>query len=172
MLKITGAILLIAGTTGLGISMRNEIKQRLYHVKYMQHIFTLLASEIGYAKATMEEACRDLYEKVESPYRCFLEQIYKEMRSGSGVTFSVLWKKAMQEHLSALPFGAKEWKVIDSFADYTGCMDIELQRKLIDYEIRDLEKLAVQIEGEIGTRGRLCVTMGVMSGIFLTVIFL
>lgn len=172
MLKIAGAILLIAGTTGIGISMRFEMKQRLYHIKYMHHIFTLLASEIGYARATMEEACRNLCTKAESPYRYFLEQIYKEMEANSGISFSALWKKAMKEHLSALPFKAKEWEVIDSFADYTGYMDIELQRKLIDYEIQDLEKLAAQTEGEIVTQGRLCVTFGVMSGLFLTVIFL
>lgn len=172
MLKIAGAILLIAGTTGIGISMRFEMKQRLYHIKYMHHIFTLLASEIGYAKATMEEACRNLYEKMESPYQRFLEQIYREMESGSGISFSVLWRNAVQEHLQGLPLKANEWEVIDSFADYTGYMDIELQRRLIDYEMQNLEKLAQQVEKEIVTQGRLCVTFGVMSGLFLTVIFL
>lgn len=172
MFKITGAILLIAGTTGVGVSLRSEMKQRLYHVNCMQHIFTLLASEIGYAKATMEEACRSICAKAENPYRRFLEQIYRGIEANQGVSFAVLWRTAMKEQLSALPLKEKEWDVIDGFADYTGCMDMELQRKLIDCEIQDLEKLAAQIESEIATQGRLYITFGVMSGLFLTVLFL
>lgn len=172
MLKITGAILLVTGTTGVGISMFSNMKKRLFHVRYMHYLFTLLLSEIGYAKATMAEACRSISRKAESPYRQFLEQIYKEMEGNAGVSFAKVWQTAMQKHLLQLPLKETDREVIGSFADYTGYMDIELQKQLIGYKLQDLEKLTQQIEEEVEKQGKLYILFGAMSGLFLTVILL
>ncbi len=172
MLKITGAILLLAGSTGIGFSIFMEMKQRLCHIRSLHHMFTLLESEIGYVRATMEEACLALCPKFAQPYRGFLEQICKEMADNRGSSFASLWKKAVREQLAGLPLKESDWEILEKFADYTGHMDLTLQRKLIAYEIEDFSRLAAQIEKEIAGKGRLCLTFGVMGGLFLTVVFL
>lgn len=172
MLKITGAILLTAGTTGIGVSLLWEAKRRLYHVRYIHRIFTLLAGEISYAKATIGEACKTVSTKAESPYGDFLRQVYTQIAENAGASFAQIWKEAVKKHLSELPFKETELHVIEAFADYTGYMDIELQKCFMTYEIQDLEKLAGQIEEELSRQGKLYVTFGVMSGLFLTIILL
>ncbi|MBQ8591341.1 MAG: stage III sporulation protein AB [Lachnospiraceae bacterium] len=172
MLKITGAILLVLGTTGVGISFASDMKKRLYHIRYLYHIFSLLLSEIGYAKASIEEACRTVSDKVQRPYRQFLEQIYEKMKANTGEAFAELWKHAMQAHLSELPLKKADWKILEEFADYTGYMDIDLQKQVITYKLQDLEKLILQIEEETAKQSKLYLTLGFMSGVFLTIVLL
>lgn len=172
MFKITGAILLLAGTMGAGMSMYLDKRRRLYHIRYMQRIFTLLAGEIAYAKSTMEEACLAVSAKVESPYRELLEKIYAGLTDGNGYSFTDVWSRAVSEHLTSLPLKKTELAMVEKFADYTGYMDIELQKRFIMYETEDLEKLAVQAEEELTRQGKLYITFGVMSGLFLIIILL
>ena len=111
MLKLIGALLVIAGGIGMGFSYRQEMQDRLYHTKMLHRIIELLESEIGYSKATLPEACGNVASRLPKPYIDGLEKVREIMNSNRGLTFLFVWKQEMGKSLTDITIGKREKEV-------------------------------------------------------------
>lgn len=172
MLKIIGAILLICGTTGFGLACRDEMNQILYHLRYLQNILELIKSEISYSKATLPEACKNVGKKVHEPYQSSLTTVCEVMKKNKGLTFDVVWKQEMGKCLKKLPLKKKEIDIFLDFSTCSGFPDNKMQVKALEQYYHLLGQSVKTMEESIENKSKVVMSMGLISGIFLTIVLL
>ena len=97
MLRLVGVLLLMAGSIGLGWSIKEKWKASLEVLYQMRQIFEMLQNEIAYSRASLPEACGRIGGRVEEPYRGAFISIRHEMLANRGLPFFTIWKEEMEE---------------------------------------------------------------------------
>ena len=168
MLRIMGAILIMAGCSGIGFWYRKRFYLGLGHLLSMRQILELFMSEIGYGKAALPECCKRVGERVEEPYRDALLKIHAGMeRKESG--FRDCWHKEMEKSLKQLPVSEREKEIFLSFPDCCGLQDNRMQIRAIE-QYRDMLNTAIlRREAELEKQGKLAAGLGIMCGLLLAI---
>lgn len=172
MLKITGAILLIAGTTGFGIACRNELVQKLAALRYLSSLLEMLRGEICFSKAALPEACRLIGRRAKEPYRETLFAICDKMGENRGVSFDVVWKEEMERCLERLPIDREEKELVLNFFSCSGFADRRMQERAVEQQCGLLQQAVKKQEEAIENKSKVVMSMGLISGIFLTIVLL
>lgn len=172
MLKLIGALLVIAGGMGMGLSYRQEMQDRLYHTKCLHRIIELLESEIGYSKATLPEACKSVAVRFPNPYKDGLEKVREIMNSNRGLTFLFVWKQEMGKSLTDITIGKREKEVFLNFPESNGYIDNMTQLKTLEKCKGELDKAISAQEEKIENKSKVVMSMGLIGGLFLTIVLL
>lgn len=172
MLKLIGAALVTAGAAGLGISYRQDLKDRLYHTKCLYTILELLESEISYSKAALPEACRMISYRTKKPYSSGLYNVWKIMNSNSGLTFSLVWKQEMGKCMHDIPIGSTEKEEFLNFADSTGYADNQMQLKMLEKCKKSVGEAIKHQEERMENKSKVVMSMGLIGGLLLTIVLL
>lgn len=172
MLKIIGAMLVILGSTGFGAACRQEMVQTLQHTVCLQEILDLIKSEVEYSKSSLPEACRMAGVKTAEPYRSALLHVAEQMRENAGISFPKVWEQEMKHCLAKLAVKKKDRELFLRFAQSTGYADRQMQlRALEQYSMLLKQSVEAQRE-ELLKKGRVVMSMGLISGVFLTIVLL
>lgn len=172
MLKFFGALLVILGCTGFGAACREEMKQVLFHTRCLLMILELLKSEIAYSKATLPEACRMIADRMEEPYRSSLFKIYEIMKTNRGLPFEKVWRQEMGKCLQTVLPGKKESELFLQFSHNTGFADNQMQIKALEQYCEMFAQSVRKQEESMENKARVVMSMGFISGIFLTIVLL
>lgn len=172
MLKLIGAVLIIAGAAGLGISYRQDLKDRLYHTKCLYTILELLESEIRYSKAALPEACRMISYRVMKPYSAGLYNVWEIMNLNNGLTFSLAWKQEMDKCMHDIPIGSTEKEEFLMLAESTGYADNQIQLKMVEKCKKSLGEAIGHQEEKMENKSKVVMSIGLMGGLFLTIVLL
>jgi len=172
MLKLIGALLVITGGTGLGLSYRQEMQDRLYHIKCLHRIIELLESEVGYSKASLPEACGMIATRLSEPYSVGLNSIREIMNSNRGLTFSFVWKQEMGRCLQDVNVSTGEKEMFLNFPEGNGYIDNLTQLKAIEKCKRELDKAISVQEEKIENKSKVVMSMGLIGGLFITIVLL
>lgn len=172
MLKLIGAVLIIAGAAGLGISYRQDFKDRLYHTKCLYTILELLESEISYSKAALPEACRMISNRIMNPYSAGLYNVWEIMNLNNGLTFSLAWKQEMGKCMYDIPIGNTEKEAFLKFAESTGYADNQMQLKMLEKCKITLGGAIKHQEERMENKSKVVMSIGLMGGLFLTIVLL
>lgn len=172
MLKLIGAGLVLFGTAGYAFSCKRDLQERLYHTRCLKNILELLESEICYSRSSLPEACRMIGNRVEEPYREGLLSVCKVMEENEGLPFSLIWKKQMGESLQKTAAPKKERTLFLQFADSTGFADHQMQLRVLEQCRECLEQSVKKQEECMENKTKVVMSMGLIGGLFLTIVLL
>lgn len=171
-MKTAGGLLVIAATSMGGIAAAQRIGNQYEQLKYLQKIIYLLRSEILYARSYLGEAFCQIAKNVKSPYKEWLHEMCAQMERRGGTAFTGIWEEKTRRCLkdAGLPRGALERLI--SFGNQLGIADAQMQAKILDLYLEEIGQSIEELSGEMRTRTRLCHCLGVMSGIFITILLI
>lgn len=172
MLKLIGAVLVIAGAAGLGLSYRQDLQDRLYHARRLHTILELLESEISYSKASLPEACRMVSGRMDEPYRAGLYKVWEIMSSNQGLAFSFVWKQEMGKCIRDISIGILEKEEFLNFANSNGYADNRMQIKTLEKCRENLGQSIKKQEERMESKSKVVMSMGLIGGIFLAIVLL
>ncbi len=172
MFKLIGAILVISGSTGLGLLCRQDLKVKLHHARCIHTIIELLESEISYSKSSMPEACMMISRRMEEPYAGGLYMVWKLMNSDKGMTFSTVWKQEMGKCIENIKVGKEEGKAFLEIGDGNGYADNAMQMKAFAKCRLTLEKAIKEQEEKMENKSKVVMSMGLIGGLFLTIVLM
>ena len=172
MLKVIGAVLVIAGAVGISFSYRQDMQNYLNNTRCFFIILELLESEIQYSKASLPEACRMVAQRVEEPLCEGLMNVWKGMCENRGLTFSIVWRQEMGKCLNNLPAGKKEKEQFMQFADSSGFADNRMQLRAMERCREILGQSIKKQEEAIENKTKVVMSMGLIGGLFLTIVLL
>ena len=92
------------------------------------------------------------------------------MRQKSGVPFCQIWSGGIQESLRESGLEQEEKDKLSEIGKRLGNADMEAQIRSLDLYLEELKKSMEEKREGMKTRIRLCHCLGVMSGIFLTIL--
>lgn len=172
MLRVTGAVMIITGCTGIGFWYRRKFHLALWHLRTMQRILEFFMSEIGYGKATLPECCLQVSGRVEEPYRASLIKIQEAFLKRDGVSFSDKWRSCMEEALFKIPVSREEKEIFLSFSAGSGLTDNRMQIRAIEQHRDMLITAILSREKDLEKQSRMAAGLGVMCGLLIAVILL
>lgn len=169
-LKITGCVLIITSSTGMGLMLGNEIKRRIEDLKSAKTIALLLRGDIRYAHTTLPEALENVAKRHEGRYTKFLNKVSKELKSYQGVSFSQVWKKAMETELDKTALSKKDREDWLAFGEQLGYLDKDMQINHIDWYITQVEENMKEVTDDAKDKIKLYRSLGILFGILITIL--
>ncbi len=164
-------ILLIIGSTSVGgVAAAERIRMQYEQLKYLQKIVCLLKGEIRYARSYLGEAFRQLGMSEKSPYREWLLGMSGQMEEQRKGRFVEIWEEQTKKHMKDSGLSKESFCRLLDLGGQLGNADVEMQVKVLDLYQEEIELSMDEIREEMQTKIRLCHCLGVMSGIFITIL--
>lgn len=169
MLKGVGILLILSGSTGLGLTMAGELEKRIQELRILQQLMMVLRGEIRYMHQPLPEAFLRLGGSSPEPFGRFFLQTARDLQQRNGQTARQIWADNLGKCLSGLHISRQEGQELLELGNMLGYLDVEMQLNALDYY---LERLSGSVERAVETsrgRRRLYQYLGVLSGIMLVI---
>lgn len=171
-MKIIGCILVILSSTAMGFYFSNDMKCRIEDMKELRKLIGLLRGDIRYANTPLPEAINSIHRRHSGNYHAFFNQVSLELCELSGHTFSEIWKSAVESRLINTSLTKKDKLHLSQFGENLGYLDKDMQMNTIDLYLSQLEEVINEQSKTVKEKAYLYNTLGIMAGIFITIIMI
>lgn len=170
--KIVGCIMVIVSSTAMGFFFSNELKCRIEDLKELRKLIVLLRGDIRYANTPLPEAISAIARRQNRNFEEFLTGIYTRLNELSGLTFAEVWKDAVENKLKNTSLSKMDKTNLAHFGENMGYLDKDMQMNTLDLYISQLEVEIEELSKSVKEKSYLCNGLGVMAGIFISIIML
>lgn len=171
-IKILGCILIITSSAGMGFFFSGEIKTRIAELQELKKLIFLLRGDIRYANTPLPEAVQAMAIRHDGKYKRFLTGIAKKLNELGGVSFCSIWKNAVEKDLEKTSLSKKDLEGLARLGENLGYLDKAMQINTLDLYISQLEEEIVDISRNVKEKSYLYNSLGILGGIFITLIML
>lgn len=172
-MKIVGALMVILSCTGIGLYFSMMTKGRVVELKALKKEMYFLRGDITYGSTPLPEAIELLSRRnTTSHLACFFFHVALQLKKLEGRPFSEIWDEGINKNLEDSYLKEQDKEPLRRLGENLGFLDKDTQVKSIDLYIEILEQ---ELEEAIRTekeKTRLYNTLGVLSGVFLTVVLI
>ena len=172
MLKIIGAVLVIFACAALGDKKSAAISDRLFLLREIEKLLLLLMGEITYRREALPEAVLRVSGKVQEPLCSFLKETAEMAQKYQGERFACIFRENAEKYLKNSELTQKDFEEFVQLGEYLGWMDITLQKNTITLYQEQLKQEIQYLERELPGRKKMCQSLGVIAGIFLSILCL
>ncbi len=172
MLRIIGAVLLMAGCTGSGWLAKERLKKNLDDLYRIRQIFQMFQSEIAYSRAPLPEACLRIGNRSEEPYRSALLAVREEMTADHGKSFLDIWNRQIEICMRELSVAEADKRLLRDFGSCIGYMDGMMQTQAVEQYIHKLDLSIGRMEKDMADKCKVIMSLSIMGGLLLAIILL
>lgn len=167
-MKILGMLLVLTASTLIGYKLSLGFVERLKDIRSVKHLVKMLRGEIKYKVSLLEEAFRNMSNKMDKTYSDFLHNVSNDLAIGTAD-----YEEIISNNLLFLKKNtALKDKDIEQFRrllNNLGYLDKEMQLSAIDMYLGELEECEVEARNEQDKNGRLYKILGVFTGLFICI---
>lgn len=171
-MKIVGAILTISSCTALGFYFSTEMNTRLKQLRELIKYITILRGDIRYANTPLPEAMENLARRSPGFFQEFLMGVTKMLYESGKGTFGSIWQVNVENCLNESSLTKTDKEQLIHFGENLGYLDKEMQVNTIDLYLHELEEETKELTNVAKERGRLYNLLGIMAGIFITIVMI
>ena len=173
-LRCLGAVLVILGASGFGISMAVQYTKRLSQLEQLRRMIFLLKGQIVYANASLPEAFEAVGKREKGPLGALFLAAAKQAETLEKANFSAVWEQEIGklEEKNGREQSALSRSDRQSLAGLGRHLDREMQERNLLLYLEELDEQIAQLRGHRQETCRLYTSLGVMGGIFLAVILI
>ena len=171
-LKVVGCVLVIISCSGMGLYFSECLKTRIEELVELKKIIVLLRGNIRYANTPLSEALHSIAMRNQGDFSSFLQWVSSQMEEMSGNTMAEIWELGVKKYLKNTALSKMDCEELIQFGKSLGYLDKEMQLGTIDLYIASLE---TEIEESLKcSRQKIYLynSLGVMGGIFITIILI
>lgn len=172
MLKLVGAVLILASATGLGISYSLDLKKRCMELRLLKQLVYLLRGELKYTRTPLPDAFGHMAERMREPFSAFLRSMERELGNLEGKTFGELWRGQIDRELAGTFLKKEDKEQLKTLGEVLGYLDLEMQLNSLDLYLEQLDLSILEAQEAIRTKRKLYQSLGVAGGIFLILLLL
>lgn len=169
-MKMVGAVLLLAGGIGMGLSAVRRLERRVTALRSLIQALELMEQELDFRLPPMKELIAETARRSAEPASHFLRTCAEKMDCLEGQPLSGLWQQAAREGLSALK--PCDLETLFSVGAVLGRYDAESQRSVISAARERLSSFLAEALEERHRLGRVYGTLGAAAGVFLVILLL
>lgn len=170
MLKLIGAVLLVAGGGGLGFGAIRRLEDHLSALRSLAEALELLERELAFSLPPMKDLLGGTARRVGKPASDFLDACAQGMDDLGGRPLSELWRLEAGNWLTALR--PRELEAVWSVGAVLGRYDADGQRKVLAACQAELAEALACAADERKKQGKVYGALGVTAGIFTLILLL
>lgn len=171
-MKFLGAVLVVGSCTGFGLGAVRRLKERRRLLEALRQMIFHLRGEILYANAPLSCALLRTGSRGSGWAAALFTEIARELEREGGDPFEVIWKRQVERRSGDTVLSETDRKSLLRFGMNLGYLDRDMQEKTMQLYLEDLEMALERLRREEPDKSRLLFGMGVLSGLFLTVILI
>jgi stage III sporulation protein AB len=171
-IKILGCILIITSSAGMGFFFSGELKNRIADLRELKKLIFLLRGDIRYANTPLPEAVQAMSVRHEGKYKQFLSVIAQKLNELGGVSFCSIWKSAVEKELQKTSLNKKDLSGLGQLGENLGYLDKDMQINTLDLYISQIEEEITDLSRNVKEKSYLYNSLGILGGIFITLVML
>lgn len=172
LLKMIGAVLTITSCSALGFYFSNELNLRIRQLRELKKYMIILRGDIRYGGTPLPEAIGNLARRSPGTFKKFLSRVSGELYESGGGTFQDIWGKCVWSELKNSSLTEMDKENMIRFGENMGYLDREMQLSTIDLYLNQLEEEISEQTSVARERTKLYNVLGIMAGIFITIIMI
>lgn len=172
MIKLLGAGMVLLSCTGMGFFISEKYKMRIAQLKELRRHMNILYGEIQYGASELPEALKSVASRNHGDITAFFEWASTEASKLEGSRFSSIWKHAIEEKLKDTCLKKEDKQLLQRLGDNLGFLDQKTQLSTMELYIHSLEDNIEEGTKEMKEKVRLYHMLGVLGGIFITIVML
>ncbi len=170
--KIIGLCMVIGAASAGGALAAEKVRHGYEQLRYLQRIICQLKSEIQYTRACLGEAFYKIGTSAGSPYKEWLLAMSRQMEERRGGTFAGIWEEQTLEYLKDSGLSGRTVERLADFGSQLGAADVKLQARALELYQEEIGLTMEEMRREMQSKIRLCHCLGIMSGIFVSILLL
>ena len=173
MIKLCGAVCIVAGTTCYGLFYAFQKKSRLWRLKQFKESLLCLSGQLRVARMTMPQALAQIGQKSRYDY---LSQFYifvsenLEQHTYSG--FWETWAAGIDSYVRDIYLTESDSEILKNIGSIPLHLDIQMQLAFLEENISELENLIEETQKDIRARCRIYQSAGVIAGLVIVLILI
>lgn len=171
-LKLTGLVLIVAGTSGYGGRLAADYRRRLQRLEQLRQMIFLLKGQILYANAPLKEAFEAVGERSAGELSELFLRTAARIGEQRGETFYELWQEEVEAMRAETALTEDDRRSLKAMGEHLGYLDREMQERNLLLFLEGLDRTLEELRLHKQERCRLYISLGVMAGLFLAVLLL
>jgi len=172
MVRIAGAVFVVAGCTGMGLWLGRGIRRRVDELNEVKKTAILLRGEIRYSLAPLPEAIGRIALKAKPPLTEYLQEIYQELSAMEGKSFSEIWTRNTENFLSGSYLKPEDLNIIIDLGTKLGYLDKEMQLGAIDLFLDQLGQIIDEQVRVMPAKQKIYNYLGVLCGALIVILLI
>lgn len=172
MLKISGAIICIAGCFGFGVLKIRGWKQDVEYLHEWLILFQKIKSRIVYQKETLEESCLWIGKKEDTQVSEVIKKIGMRAREERQNEFLQLWKEEIGAWCTQNLHSDEIKKHLFLFPEYVKEADEHLQAELFTLYMEELQKEKREMEQRIKEKQKPVMAVSLVVGAMISILLI
>ncbi len=172
MFKVCGVFLLVSGCVGFSYSLCREKQKRIHLLKEFKYFYILMQNDMQYTKEAFPGLFLRLSESVPEPLSGMLFRVSEKMTLAQCVCFEEIWQEEAAAVLREYSLPDLPKNMIFRFPASMNLWECGGQVKSLQRQIEELDNLISELEQEEKSKNKVIMSLGVATGLFLTIILL
>lgn len=175
-MKIVGAAMVIGGASGCGFWLAGQYGQRLRELEQLRQMIFLLKGQILYANAPLAEAFETVGSRTEGELAGLFLAVAERIEGQQGESFYQMWQEEIEKlgksgkQPGGLAISKSDRQTLMSLGEHLGFLDRDMQERNLLLYLEQLDMRIQQMREHKQERCRLYTSLGIMGGLFLTVL--
>lgn len=171
-MKVVGAVLVMIASCGIGFLFAGEINKRKQELIEQYNLIRLLLGDIRYMRATLPEAISKAMIRHRGSYSDFLKTVSDILDEAPGICLSEIWKRAVNESLKQSALKELDKQMLKNFGEAISVADRENVMMSFEQYLNELKEVIDGVSRVAGTKAKLYRSLGVLTGVFIVVLFI
>ncbi|MGE6629357.1 stage III sporulation protein SpoIIIAB [Bacillus sp. NPDC077027] len=171
MLKLVGAVLIVAATTWGGFEFAKRYSERPKQIRQLRFALQSLEAEIMYGQTPLERATAHIASQVGEPISHLFDHFSEKLHSG---TFSArhAWNESLDETWEKTFLKKGEYEALKQFGETLGQHDVTAQQKHIKLTLGHLESEEKEADIQQVKNEKMVRSLGFLSGLLLILLLM
>lgn len=155
----------------MGFYMVDRMKRHIRELEQVKKQLMFMEGEIRVGFRPVKDIFAQLEQKSEGNWKSFYAFVQKNMEREKQWSLDQIWLEGIKETLKTSLLNQNEKRAWRELGENLGYLDKEMQITLLNICEEHFEEYRLQAEDYLKGNAKIYQTLGIMGGIFLTIIF-
>lgn len=171
MIKLIGAVFILAATTWTGFEASRHFSDRPRQLRQLKSALQSLEAEIMYGHTPLHEAARRLAAQLSKPLSGLFENFAKKL-TDTETTVREAWESSLLEVWKLTALKKSEFEIMKQFGETLGRHDRLSQQKQIILTLTHLEREEMDARDKQAKYEKMMKSLGFLAGLLLIILFI
>ncbi|MFY4776268.1 stage III sporulation protein SpoIIIAB [Metabacillus sp. RGM 3146] len=171
MIKLIGAVLIIAASTFTGFEFARRFSDRTKLLRQLKSALQSLEAEIMFSHKPLAAAAYDIGKQIPKPLSLFFEKFSERLSKGH-TSVKAAWDSSLDDLASFSSIKKGELQVLKQFGETLGKHDLISQQKHIRLALTHLEREESDAEDRQARYEKMIKSLGFLSGLLIVILLM
>ena len=158
------------------IGYGRKLNLHLEELRFLRELYRMIRGEIQYTKEPFPEVMLEVSSRIKEPYASLFVQAHRAFEEQGSLQFPQWFRfytsGTLESYRRERGMTDEEWEQFLSLGGQTGYLDLDMQIGTLKLSGERWETWIREAESQIGPKRRIGSCLGVLGGVFLTILLL